>query len=289
MVEYQDLKLSEDLVSLAQQYRAFLQDLYPYVKENFQGEFIKNAVRRYETCWLPLKKKHQEVEVLPPRDVYWVWHVHMLCPHQYVMDCENLIGCVPDHAFTDSQEARTRGQQLWTEMNKGESYDVSDLKTSNFQSKCEAQLEKLAEQEVDYFYNVALPHMGNTIFLTDAMYRYQKFLWLKMNDSDLDLIPVFDIDLVWRSHMMRPVAYGKDCESIFGEVLVYDCMDSAHVPDSRDLNRDPMAVVKTWRRHFEEEFFIPGTKRRGEDLAYCLTNIPAKDWNAITCGKPSVT
>ena len=43
---------------------------------------------RYEECWVPFIKQHSagpdsDLDFLPPLDVHWAWHVHMLAPVAY--------------------------------------------------------------------------------------------------------------------------------------------------------------------------------------------------------------
>ena len=53
-------------------------------------------IRRYETCWLPLLAKYGQGEeaekLVPPLDVAWIWHVHMLAPVKYHKDCAKITG-----------------------------------------------------------------------------------------------------------------------------------------------------------------------------------------------------
>jgi hypothetical protein len=48
---------------------------------------VANAVRRYETCWLPLVAAHAATRarslLAPPLDVAWVWLLHALDPVHY--------------------------------------------------------------------------------------------------------------------------------------------------------------------------------------------------------------
>ena len=57
---------------------------------------ILNAVRRYETYWLPLVAAECEggKDLEPPLDVHWVWHAHLLGPKYYHADCTKICGQV---------------------------------------------------------------------------------------------------------------------------------------------------------------------------------------------------
>lgn len=58
---------------------------------------IKRAIWRYENFWLPLVSGDHSMAspvspLVPPIDVHWVWHCHMLCPLQYDKDCIAMLG-----------------------------------------------------------------------------------------------------------------------------------------------------------------------------------------------------
>ncbi|KIH56430.1 hypothetical protein ANCDUO_13389 [Ancylostoma duodenale] len=49
----------------------------------YEADVVNQAIRRYETCWLPMQAAHPDMNVIPPLDVHWVWHTHMLSPLHY--------------------------------------------------------------------------------------------------------------------------------------------------------------------------------------------------------------
>ncbi|KJH53573.1 hypothetical protein DICVIV_00318 [Dictyocaulus viviparus] len=46
----------------------------------YEPDVVNQAIRRYETCWLPMQAAHPDMNVIPPLDVHWIWHTHMLSP-----------------------------------------------------------------------------------------------------------------------------------------------------------------------------------------------------------------
>ena len=88
--------ISIDLVEAARRQLAFLKevDRNAYL---YDPKVIRNAIRRYETCWLPLVAQQSGKEIAPPLDVHWIWHVHMLAPYFYEKDCTEIVNTVPDH------------------------------------------------------------------------------------------------------------------------------------------------------------------------------------------------
>jgi len=51
------------------------------------------------------------------------------------------------------------------------------------------------------------------------MRRYTKFLKLKSKYPERLLVPTFDIELIWLSHLIRPLRYQEDCEKLCGKVI----------------------------------------------------------------------
>ncbi len=93
------------------------------------GPLVQNAIRRYEKCWLPLVAENGGQDMVPPLDVHWIWHVHMLAPCYYREDCLNIIDTVPDHKLlscscktykTVMKHTRTK----WAEKYKDEPFNV---------------------------------------------------------------------------------------------------------------------------------------------------------------------
>ncbi len=56
---------------------------------------LRNAVRRYETFWLPLVAEYgiqNDFQLAPPLDIAWIWHCHLLSPRFYIPDCKSITG-----------------------------------------------------------------------------------------------------------------------------------------------------------------------------------------------------
>jgi hypothetical protein len=74
----------------------------------YEGKLLDEAIRRYECIWLPLlRSKHKyngsKVDMTPPLDVAYVWHVHRLDPN-YANFCKQAFGhvFVPERPFAFS-------------------------------------------------------------------------------------------------------------------------------------------------------------------------------------------
>lgn len=95
------------------------------------GPILREALRRYVTLWLPLvKQAPADVELAPPVDVAWLWHVHRLSPLGYNADCVALQGR-PLHAadetnpfaFSGDAAAGSPTRSLWETLYSEEPFE----------------------------------------------------------------------------------------------------------------------------------------------------------------------
>src|SRR6185295_541674 len=67
------------------------------------------------------------------------------------------------------------------------------------------------ERQREFNYQISLPHYRSQKFLSIALDRYCKYLYLhKNNTRKLFLTPTYDIDLLWHTHQSYPRAYKRD-------------------------------------------------------------------------------
>jgi len=79
--------VSVDLVKASQLELEFLEKIEK-VNVLRSPQVLRIALYRYEKKWLPLLSKvssgpSTDLKYLPPIDVHWLWHVHMLSPVNY--------------------------------------------------------------------------------------------------------------------------------------------------------------------------------------------------------------
>jgi len=130
---------------------------------------VRRAIRRYETCWLPLAAGHRSETLAPALDVHWVWHCHMLAPYSYEADVRRLVGCTVDHRLMstgDLEKARQKARSLWTVAYPHEPFDV-DLTstvddddaadgTANYTPRCSYDLAAAIQRQSKFHYQVLL-------------------------------------------------------------------------------------------------------------------------------------
>lgn len=72
------------------------------------------------------QSQKRDVNNIPPLDVHWVWHSHMLSPTHYRRDCEAICGTVVDHKLLSSEEIQERYEssvKAWQDFCGQEPYD----------------------------------------------------------------------------------------------------------------------------------------------------------------------
>ena len=72
-----NINFSVDLVEATINQLAFLKQV-DRIGHLYKGYYFEQALLRYELIWLPLKAENNNVNLVPPIDVQWIWHLHML-------------------------------------------------------------------------------------------------------------------------------------------------------------------------------------------------------------------
>ncbi|XP_052779826.1 uncharacterized protein LOC128217046 [Mya arenaria] len=119
-----------------------------------------------------------------------------------------------------------------------------------------------------FFYQTSLSHFHDKHFLKAAQKRYQRFLFLKHQNSTEVLVPCYDIDLMWHTHMLHPGVYKHDTTKVLGQMLVHDDSVNNRAPGST-LVRADQKTRDLWKQHFDDTFTTFGAMFRGEPPVLC--------------------
>ena len=260
-----EFKPYDELMQDVQEHLKFLKEIYEVSPELHQDHVMQNAIRRYETIWLPLVARNAQYALVPPQDVAWVWHVHMLCPSAYTSDCKALVGSIPDHTFTGDHELSRR---LWSSATTepwSVMYNIISPYCSQISTKLKYDIRGASRRQRSFYYNVSLPHFSNPTFLQKALGRYKKFIKLKRDNRHLFIVPVYDIDLLWHTHQLRPLHYTRDMKAFLGFILDHDDSTTDRSPGSK-LSEATAATERVWTNTYPgEPYFANGTLYRGPD------------------------
>uniref|UniRef100_A0A0D6QZY7 Glycine-rich domain-containing protein-like n=1 Tax=Araucaria cunninghamii TaxID=56994 RepID=A0A0D6QZY7_ARACU len=278
-----NISVELDLVSAAKNQLVFLAT----VDRNrclYEGPALHRAILRYEQCWLPLFAKHTECgtaefHMVAPLDCEWIWHCHRLNPVQYAKDCEKIYGRIVDASFVESSTkdlARKQTAEIWKISYPEEPYEV-DLShcvswngaQETFQSshKIEYDLAEAVKRQSTFFHQVSRQYMSDDRFLKGAEERYKGFLNLikknKENSIKCFCVPTYDIDLMWHSHQLQPIAYRRDMLNLLGKVLEHDDMDSDR-SQGKKLDVGFTETTRQWENTYGMRYWRAGAMYKGE-------------------------
>jgi hypothetical protein len=97
--------------------------------------------------------------------------------------------------------------------------------------------------------------------LPDHVPRYLKFLQL-MKESKSTLVPTLDIDLLWHTHQLSPVAYEEYCKTHVGRRI-------NHVDTIRATKRSTAQddTARLWAMRYGESYFDPENTAKTTEIA----------------------
>uniref|UniRef100_A0A0M3HR55 SHR-BD domain-containing protein n=1 Tax=Ascaris lumbricoides TaxID=6252 RepID=A0A0M3HR55_ASCLU len=246
-----------------------------------------------------------DVNNIPPLDVHWVWHCHMLSPTHYQEDCENICGTVVDHKLLSSDEIQQRYEQsvsVWQSHCGDEPYDFiasTSIAHPPYQSKSSYDIAAAAQRQRNFNYQISLPHYTSPRFLNEAVSRYLNFLLLKQTYTDQFFTPCYDFDVVWHTHqvtalhyfnnvclcctiLVHPHSYLRDCTAIFGWLLKHDDTVNDRSKNSKLLKGEAL-TKRLWAAHFQDPFWKRGCMYRGHPAPSFL-GFENQDLSNITYG-----
>ena len=279
---WKDVFINVDLHVSASVYLDKLDSWKEFAKSAATGQKLSRLVYRYEHCWLPLHASwNPNHEVEPPNDVQWIWHLHQLRTDSYCSYCVERFGRVLPHRLRTLRPAQlaTAVQQTagaWRQRYPGEPFDLptgavwmtaADDSTERTANSLVDLLTDVARLEVDFTYQVSLPHMRDANFLYHAVERYRKLLFvrrLRASEFSTTALPV-DILLMIRVHALHPTQFNGDMRRLFGDSTAALAIDWA----SLEYDAPPSTVVyqsdNIWQQQFGhgEALFIDGSGLRG--------------------------
>ncbi|XP_056863090.1 glycine-rich domain-containing protein 1 isoform X2 [Raphanus sativus] len=288
-LEAQKIETSVDLLAAAKQQLLFLAAV-DRNRRLYDGHALDRAIYRYNACWLPLLAKHSESSsslsegpLVPPLDCEWIWHCHRLNPVRYKSDCEQFYGRVLDVSGVVSSvngNCKLKTEELWKKLYPEEPYDldldkVVSEKISDLEKCTKYDLVSAVKRQSPFYYQVSRTYVSNDVFLQEAVARYKGFLYLIKKNRERSLrrfcVPTYDVDLIWHTHQLHPVAYCNDLEKLIGKVLEHDDTDSDR-GKGKKLDTGFSNTTAQWEETFGRRYWKAGAMYRGSTPAPVATS-----------------
>jgi hypothetical protein len=260
--------ISEDLKQSAITHLAYLKEYYEH-PEYLQKQSREYAVYRYETFWLPFLADNSDLDIVPPLDILFVWHSHMLAPTAYASDSERLFGRIlPNRVRPRTAQIIKFSEQLWTKKyNRTMPYHLDYTGTIQvippYTSKIKYALTQAVERQAEFYYNVSLGHYKDPDFLDEAIKRYKKFIYLKRLHPQLYVVPMYDIDVIWHTHQLFPEIYRRDMIANLQHVLHHDDTTQDRTSNSK-LSTSDQETRHKWFELYGDRLPKNGCMYRGK-------------------------
>ena len=259
-----------DLVAQSKLHVQFLQELHA-LGITLQCATPTNLCR-YLEHWLPLVHAHRtEQALIPPPDVAFLWHCHRLAPSKYERYCQIRFGTIleakPPFSFQSPNDtvASDRTQELWEARSPNvpffwKSDDENNIKLPEAVTLCGKvdgfDLVASTTCQAGFLWQVSDKNFHDDMFLQQGVDNYHKFLQLQ--SDDLPLVPTYQIDLMWHTHMLSNTGlYNLDCEKIRGARFHHDDSLNDRTPGAT-LDVAFSKTSDLWEAAYHVPYSVPG-------------------------------
>ncbi|KAH9508161.1 Glycine-rich domain-containing protein 1 [Bulinus truncatus] len=291
MADYSKIDFRVDLIASIPNHLSFLEDCNIPALRN--ENILHQALYRYEHLWLPLAAKHQPKILEAPLDIAWVWHCHMLSPAAYCSDCVRLLnGQIIDHTLERNANEKSASLHVTKILWQNEYPDdpfVVDLNPSLVNPKYKNKKSSLSYDiiEAARTYRKEFGYKDK-LFLSSSLTRYKKFLQLKIERPKMFIVPCYDIDLLWHTHQLHPLAYKMDTENMYGKIFNHDDSVTDRSEGSKLYTAD-LATREAWKEVYGENFAQYGAMYRGENPMGKLLNMTAEEISLLRTRSAQIT
>ena len=112
-----------------------------------------------------------DLDFLPPLDVHWVWHVHMLAPLSYSRDLQaTSLGRIINHRplqplGSQATDMRRKTKEKWLELFPGEPFDIQTAAgQTEFTSSFTYDILQASSRQRVFYYQVVLTHQCESLY-----------------------------------------------------------------------------------------------------------------------------
>jgi len=185
-----------------------------------KGEKLNSFVHDYchRMSKNEMMSKRRQLEL--PWQIDWIWHVHRLHPINYLNDC---IQQVPGGYFIDKKTRKLTideyQNQNFVSSKEPVPSRASFVPSLDLVQAVLRQRDFLEKFQKHQFYSMQFKSM-NSISFQQLVQNYISFM--KLARENVMIVPTFDIDLMWHTHMRSPMSYLEFSTAICGFILNHD-------------------------------------------------------------------
>ena len=244
-----------DLVLASREHLALLRAVHLSDRQLYaRSSDLELSIQAYLKIWLPSLDHNGDVDDAPgppPLEVAWVWHLHKLDPVSYQRDCIQWYGRLVDaredicpFCFADTLQFPNQ---------------VSTDTDSEFIERISA----CAKRQSTLLWQLCWPEYEDPVFLKESVDRYKMMLELMRQNPDQFIVPTYDIDNIWHTHLAYPGLYLECCQQLVGRHVGHD--DSVNDrSDGSKLRLCTATTERLWNDAFRCPWRRDGGMFRGE-------------------------
>jgi hypothetical protein len=214
-----------------------------------------------------------------PWQIEWIWHVHRLHPIDYLNDCKQL-----SDGLVDKKALRL--MQKHSKKNKSNSKflfinSYSFIPSIDLTSAVIRQNDFLNKFRRHFLYSYDLKQWKGPKF-QHFVQDYVSFI--KLARKNQMIVPTFDIDLIWHTHMRYPTQYHEFSQALCGFILDHDdSIETYILSDAYQITAD------RWKQTYHSEYGQNIDRKhlqRSQDISsYAIVSGPA--FVSTTSERPS--
>jgi hypothetical protein len=126
------------------------------------------------------------------------------------------------------------------------------------------RIESSAKNQSSFLWHVRWREYGDQKFLEDAAARYEMMLKLMREHPTTFIVPTYDIDVIWHTHLAFPCRYLTDCHRIAGRAINHDDGVGHDRSPAGFLITSAARTEKLWAAAFSSAWRKEGAMHRGE-------------------------
>ena len=206
-----------------------------------QGPILDSYINNYRKRMAQGRLRTENQQSKLPWQIEWIWHVHRLHSLEYLIDCESQL----THELVDKQTGTLllmNNEKTIKLKRKCFSKDYSSLFVPSI------DLTKAILRQKDFLNNFQKHFLsGHDLHqLNRAKFRNlvnDYYIFVQSAKQGETIVPTFDVDLIWHTHMRYPLDYQNFSKIICGFILNYD--DS--IEQSITLNFNTPIIGDRWK------------------------------------------
>jgi hypothetical protein len=218
--------------------------------------FIKDYCKRMAK--LKMITKQQQLKL--PWQIEWIWHVHRLHPLVYDKDCKQL------------RDGQLVDKMVYNMIKNRKKKPNSKIVVKSIKSRLSfipsIDLVQAIIRQRDFLEKFKQHCLYSWIFKQDDRLNFEKLaknyvLFMRLARKNEIIVPTFDIDLIWHSHMRHPSHYHQFSIALCGFILDHD--DSI---EQNTLSNNYQKTADRWKATYNTDYGQNRDRKSLETLHY---------------------